>query len=212
MPQHKEIGFSLWYLHPRLYDLGMLLINGSFYLKIYKEIAARIPENNSVLDVGAGPCTLAKYLKKSCVYEAWDTNKHFVHFNAKKGVNAKLIDCLRTEIPSHTYDYIVLSGVLHHIHPSEKALVQKCLTAAKKGIIIVEPFANPKQETRRFYRFLREVRRRTFLERFIGEYDGTNDPQHIIILPKQELCTFFDSFGKNTKTLIGDEIIVVYAK
>ena len=65
--KETNAGYSLWYLHPRLYDIGMLLINGSFYLKIYKEIAAQIPENATVLDIGAGPCTLQRYLKKSCI-------------------------------------------------------------------------------------------------------------------------------------------------
>lgn len=206
-----KIGFSLWYLHPRLYDLGMLLINGTFYLKIYKAIAARIPENSSVLDVGAGPCTLSRYLKKSCNYEAWDTNPHFVRFSKKNNINIKEINALEQTIPQ-TYDYIVLSGVLHHIHPHEQQLVKKCLAAAGKALIIVEPFANSKQETRKLYRMLRNFRRKTFLERLIGEYDGRNHPNGIIIHPEQALVAFLDAFGKNTKTYIGDEILTVYSK
>ncbi len=208
----QNAGYSLWYLHPRLYDLGMLLINGSFYLKIYKEIAARIPDHSTVLDVGAGPCTLQRYLKKSCTYEAWDTNKYFVQGSAKNKINIKQKNALLEEIPQDTYDYIVISGVLHHIHPEEKKLVEKCLNAAKKGVIVVEPFANPKEETRKIYRWLREIRRKTFLERLIGEYDGRNHPENIIIHSEQELLNFFDQFGKNTKTYIGDEILTVYAK
>jgi SAM-dependent methyltransferase len=201
---------SLWYMHPRLYDLGMLLINGSFYLKIYNEIAARIPEKSSVLDIGAGPCTLQRYLK-NCTYEAWDTNPHFVNAVLKKGIHATLIDAVTADIPKNTYDYIVLSGVLHHIHPYEKELMKKCLAAAKT-VIVVEPFANPKKETRKLYRFLRNIRRKTFLERWIGEYDGRNHPDTITIHAEEELRAFLDSFGKNTKTYIGDEIITVYTK
>ncbi len=202
---------SLWYMHPRLYDAGMLLINGSFYLKIYKEIAANIPEKSSVLDIGAGPCTLKRYLK-NCNYEAWDTNLHFVTAVQKKGIHAKNVDAVTAEIPKNTYDYIVLSGVLHHIHPHEKALVEKCIHSAKKAVIVVEPFANPQKETRRIYRFLRNVRRKTFLERWIGEYDGRNHPDNIIIHPEEDLIAFLDAFGKNTKKYIGDEIITVYSK
>ncbi|MBI5003326.1 class I SAM-dependent methyltransferase [Candidatus Woesearchaeota archaeon] len=205
------VGFSLWYLHPRLYDLGMLLINGTFYLNIYKAIAAQIPENSSVLDVGAGPCTLSRYLKKSCRYEAWDTNPHFVRFSKKNGINIRAVNALEEPIPPQ-YDYIVLSGVLHHIHPHEKHLVGKCFAAAQKGLIIVEPFANPQQETRKIYRMLRDFRRKTFLERWVGEYDGRNHPDGIIIHSEKELLTFLDSFGKNTKTYIGDEILTVYSK
>src|SRR3989338_9560618 len=108
--KQDSVGFSLWYLHPRLYDLGMLLINGTFYLKIYKAIAAQITENSSVLDVGAGPCTLSRYLKKSCRYEAWDTNPHFVRFSKKNGINIRAVNALEEPISSQ-YDYIVLSGV-----------------------------------------------------------------------------------------------------
>lgn len=202
---------SLWYMHPRLYDIGMFLINGSFYLKIYKEIAHRIPENSSVLDIGAGSCTLKKYLK-NCNYEAWDTNPHFVSAVQKKGINAKNIDAITNEIPKGMYDTIVISGVLHHIHPIEKKIMEKALAAAKKSVIVVEPFANPKKQARKFYRFLRNIRRKTLLERWIGEYDGRNHPDSIIIFPQHELIAFFDSFGKNTKTYIGDEIIAVYSK
>jgi SAM-dependent methyltransferase len=208
---HKNVGFSLWYLHPRLYDLGMLLINGTFYLKIYKAIATQIPENSTLLDVGAGPCTLSRYLKKSCIYEAWDTNPHFVRFSKQNGIEIQEINALQEPIPKK-YDYIVLSGVLHHIHPHEKKLVEKCYAAAGKGLIIVEPFANPQQETRKLYRMLRDFRRKTFLERWIGEYDGRNHPDGIVILPEKELVPFLDSFGKNTKTYIGDEILTVYPK
>lgn len=200
---------SLWYMHPRLYDLGMLLINGSFYLKIYKEIAARIPEHSTVLDIGAGSCTLRRYLK-NCSYEAWDTNPHFVNAVQKKGINAKNIDALNAEIP--VFDYIVLSGVLHHIHPFEKKLMEKALAASTKAVIVVEPFADHQKETRKLYRFLRNIRRKTFLERWVGEYDGRNHPDSIIIHPEQELIAFFDSFGKNTKTYSGDELITVYLK
>ncbi len=209
--KQASVGFSLWYLHPRLYDLGMLLINGTFYLKIYKAIAARIQENSSVLDVGAGPCTLSRYLKKSCRYEAWDTNPHFVRFSKKSGINIRAVNALEDPIPK-PYDYIVLSGVLHHIHPHEKKLVEKCLAAAQKALIIVEPFANPQQETRKIYRMLRDFRRKTFLERLIGEYDGRNHPEGIIIHSENDLLAFLDSFGKNTKTYIGDEILTVYSK
>ncbi len=190
----------------------MLLINGSFYLKIYKEIAERIPENTTVLDIGAGSCTLFRYLKKSCIYEAWDTNPYFVRFNKKNRIKIQEKDALQEKIPTNSYDYIVLSGILHHIHPHERKLVEKCSATAQKGLIIVEPFANPQLETRKFYRILRDFRRRTFLERWIGEYDGRNHPDGIIILPEKELLAFLDSFGKNTKTYIGDEILTLYTK
>lgn len=210
--KENNAGYSFWYLHPRLYDLGMLLINGSFYIKVYKEIAKNIPENTKVLDIGAGPCTLQRYLEKSCTYEAWDTNKYFVNESKKNNINIKDKNALEEEIPKNTYDYIVISGVLHHIHPEEKKLIEKSLKTAKKAVIVAEPFANPKQETRRIYRWLREMRRKTFLERWIGEYDGKNHPKNIVIQTEQELLKFLNQFGKNTKTYIGDEILAVYTK
>jgi hypothetical protein len=207
---HKEVGHSLWYLHPLLYDLGMLLINGKFYLKIYKEIAKRIPAGSTVLDVGAGPCTLAKYLDKSVEYEAWDANDNFVRANQRAGVNAKLKDCIKEEFPSK--DYVVVSGVLHHVHPHEELLIKKSIAAATKGVIVVEPFANPPDQSRRVYRWLRKIRRKSFLERFIGEYDGTNSPDSIVIKTKEDLLKFLNSLGPNNKEYIGDEIITVYEK
>jgi len=207
----KNVGHSIWYMHPRLYDLGMLLINGKFYLKIYKEIAKRIPQGSSVLDIGAGSCTLLKYLDKSVQYEAWDANKHFMKINQKKGINAKIVDCVAVE-EFAAKDYIVLSGVLHHIHPYEESFMKKAIAAAKKGVIVVEPYANPQENTRAIYRWLRDIRRKTFLERLVGEYDGTNDPQGIVINSENELIAFLDSFGTNKKEYIGDEVITVYEK
>ncbi len=208
--RHNTVRRSLWYLHPRLYDLGMLLINGTFYLRIYREIAHCIPAKATVLDAGAGSCLLAKYLHFSVDYEAWDANECFVTANARSGIRVFLKNCLTDPFPEK--DFIIISGVLHHIHPNEHLLVEKALAAARKGVIVVEPFADPDKNTRRIYRWLRNIRRKTFLERFLGEYDGTNSPNTIFIQTKEGLLTFLDSFGKNTQSYIGDEIIAVYTK
>ena len=203
---------SIWYRHPRLYDLGMRLIHGKHYTERYEYLSSLIQEGSSLLDIGCGSCLLYEYLrKKSVQYQGWDLNSYFVKVAQKKGLNVKLQDCVTAKIPS--VDYIIVSDVLHHIAKRDRGLVRSCFKQAKKALIIVEPFADPVKATRRVYRFLREMRRKVgFIEALIGENDGSNAPHDILIRPKQDLIRYLDSYGKNKKHIIGDELFALYPK
>lgn len=74
-----------------------------------KIIAEMIPENNSVLDIGAGAQTLRRYLKAGCVYQPCDLEK--------TSDNIVLCDFNRGIYPivQEKYNYVVCSGVLEYI-------------------------------------------------------------------------------------------------
>ena len=201
---------SIWYRHPELYNLGMLLIHGNNYAKRAKLVAAKIPKNSTVLDIGCGSCLLKKYLDSSCDYEGWDLNKHFVKSAQKKGYKVLLQDCTKTKIPQK--DFIVISDVLHHIYPNDSQLIRACLENACKSLIVIEPFNDPKQNSRRLYRLLRNIRKKTPLEKLIGENDGTNNPDDIYIRTQKDLIDFLNKFGKNEIEALSDELISIFKK
>jgi hypothetical protein len=72
-------------------------------------IAAAIPANSSVADLGCGPQTLRGHLKPGCIYKPFDQVRSspsvgFIDINA--GVYPRIDDVV---------DYIVVSGVLEYI-------------------------------------------------------------------------------------------------
>jgi SAM-dependent methyltransferase len=203
---------SLWYSHPFLYDVGMTIIHGTNYSSRYSRLAKLVLPGSSVLDIGCGSCRLYHFMKKNTVsYTGWDTNRHFVRNAQKKGINALMQDCTTVDVPET--DYIVLSDVLHHIGDNDSKLVRDCLSKARKALVVIEPFADPPDMTRKVYFFLREIRRTIpCIETILGENDGTNAPRDIHIKQHRELDAFLDSFGKNEKTVLGNEIIAVYLK
>jgi hypothetical protein len=72
-------------------------------------IAGFIPDNSSVLDLGAGARLLKNYLKAGCTYQPCDVIKSspdviYCDFNA--GIYPNL---------TATYDYVVCSGILEYI-------------------------------------------------------------------------------------------------
>ncbi len=200
---------SIWYSHPKLYDLGMKLIHGKNYGERYIILSRMIKPNSSVLDIGCGSCKLSEYLK-NCRYMGWDLNKYFIRYGKRRGLSIQKKDFTKAVIPKT--DYIVVSDVIHHVHPNDEAPLRRAFKAANKGLIVVEPFNDPKAKSRKTYRLLREFRRKTFLEKLFGEEDGTNDPGGIYIRNRKELADFLNKIGKAKTQTIGDEMIAFFPK
>lgn len=77
-------------------------------------IAAMIPANSSVVDLGCGARTLARYLKPGCIYQPFDVapiDPAVAYCDFNNGIFPSL------PIPA---DYVVCSGVLEYLwHPGE---------------------------------------------------------------------------------------------
>jgi len=141
-----KVGLSLdrspIYWSTFLYDLAMRLLYGRAYREIYAGVAALIPEGDSVADVCAGTCRLyLDHLKaRRGDYLALDYNGHFVMAARNRGVNARLFDITREEVP--TADWVVMCSSFYHFHRSAPEVLAKMRAAARKGVIVSEPVKN----------------------------------------------------------------------
>ncbi|MFH1316996.1 MAG: class I SAM-dependent methyltransferase [Candidatus Woesearchaeota archaeon] len=199
---------AIWFKSPFWYDFGMTLIHGSNYKKRFHKVAKIIGENKKILDLGAGPCTLYFSLHKSNEYEGWDLNEDFVKANNKRGIRTRLKNCLDyNDYPD--VDVIVLTDVLHHIAPHQSECLKHSLDHAKDKVIVLEPFED-KDKGHGIYWWLRQIRKKTGLEKLLGEYDGINEPEAIEIMPKEKLIEFFKVHGKCQLFSLGREMFAIY--
>lgn len=81
-------------------------------------IAQAIPADSSVLDLGSGAQTLARYLKLGCTYQPCDC--------VKSSDNVLLCDFNRDQYPTldRRFDYVVVSGLLEYIRDPRSFLKQ----------------------------------------------------------------------------------------
>ncbi len=125
---------SVFYRHPRLYDLGIhfLYLNR---LKIVKEIVGR---GMRVFEPACGFGRMKKYLYPDCTYAGIDLNEKFVRFGRQKNRDLRVGDIL-TEKNYRPADVVLLCDILHHLHMTDiHHLVQIAGKFAKK-IVIIEP-------------------------------------------------------------------------
>lgn len=200
---------SIWYKHPSFYESGMKIIHGRDFYKRFEEIAQIIGKNKSVLDLGAGAFTLARFLDKSCSYEGWDLNKTFVEYYRKKRLNVKHRNCL--DFGNYPpVDCITLIDILHHVGKNRGLLIEKCLAHTKEKLIICEPY---KGKESGFYWFLVWLRQTLKLERLVGDYDGINEQGHgYYIMKKNDLIDFLRSYGNCKIIRKYMNIIAIYDK
>jgi len=200
---------AIWYKHPKFYEFGMKIIHGKEFYKRFERISRIIGKNKSVLDLGAGSFTLARFLDKSCSYEGWDLNKVFTKYYKKKGLNVKYKNCLDyKDYP--IVDSITLIDILHHIGEKRGILIEKCLAHANNKLIICEPY---KGKESRFYWFLVWLRQNLKLEKLIGDYDGINEQDYgYDIMKKNDLINFLRYYGDCKIVKKDMNIIAIYNK
>lgn len=133
---------SYIYRHPFIYQLAMRLLYGKNFYSRYKAIAEIIPEDSTVIDVCCGDCYLYRnYLKRKNInYLGLDINPIFVNKAKEKGINARVFDLHRDELP--TAPYIILQASLYQFIPEHKKIIEKLLYSASKNLIIAEPIRN----------------------------------------------------------------------
>jgi glycosyltransferase involved in cell wall biosynthesis len=140
-------GFSLRYCSPIYwtgigYDLVMKLLYRSQWKPTYREVADRIPEGASVVDVCAGTARLYRdFLKdRACEYLGLDFSGHLVMSANRRGAPIQRFDLLCDEVPEA--DYVVMCSSFYHFHDREDEIFGKLLRAARKAVIISEPVEN----------------------------------------------------------------------
>jgi glycosyltransferase involved in cell wall biosynthesis len=142
----KKVGLSLGrspiYWSSSLYDAAMRALYGRDYGRTYESVAKLIPDGASVVDVCAGTSQLyLGHLKqRGCDYLALDYNGHFVMGARNRGVNARLFDVLRDEVPEA--DYVVMTSSFYHFEKRAPEVLRKLRAAARKAVIVSEPVRN----------------------------------------------------------------------
>ena len=196
---------ALPYIHPKLYQLFLLLLHRKNLAKRYTYLSREIRCNKVVFELGCGIGVLAKYLDKSCEYIGWDLNAAFIKYLRKIGLNAELKDIFNfKEYPKN--DVTVIVDVLHHITPKEKILIKNALKSTKK-LIVVEPSSPYKVsiDATFFYFYY-------FYDLFLGDNDGIN-PSHTRMswnFSEKDLENYFISLGAHKVIQIGRDIVAIF--
>jgi SAM-dependent methyltransferase len=103
-------------------------------------VVANAKPQASLLEVGCGDGELAKALQHhGFKVTAIDKRLEAVEASRKIGVPAIEVDFLEFE-PGTTYDVILFSRSLHHIHPLDAAVQQAAKLLAKDGVLLLEDF------------------------------------------------------------------------
>lgn len=131
---------GILYNHPFAYKLAMKLLFGRDYSDRYKKVANLVSAGSSLVDVCCGDSQLYTFLvKKNISYLGLDISPAFVAFGRKRGINIRLADVERDEIPQA--DYVVMQGSLFQFKNPGK-IVSKLHKSAKKALIISESINN----------------------------------------------------------------------
>lgn len=124
------------YWHPKLYGITMEFLHGKKKYDERYEYMAKECKGLSILDVGCADCHLADYFPKDN-YMGIDINKEFIKSARKRGVNAKMIDVRKQDLPKA--ECIIVSAILHQVYPHHEDLIKKALEKATKKVVICEP-------------------------------------------------------------------------
>ena len=90
-----------------------------------------------MVDVCCGDSYLQSFFEnKNIEYLGLDFNPTFINFSSKRGINAKLFNIYKDDIPQA--DYIVIQTSLYQFIPNHDQILQKLYQAADKYLIITE--------------------------------------------------------------------------
>ena len=130
-PPHRQ---SVFYRHPRLYDLGIhfLYLNR---LKIVKEI---VGHGQSVFEPACGFGRMKKYLYPDCAYAGIDLNEKFIRFGRRKNRDIRLGNILEEENYRQA-DVVLLCDILHHLQRHDIHRLARIAGKFAKRIVIIEP-------------------------------------------------------------------------
>ncbi len=133
---------SLIYRSPLVYQLVMRLLHGRHYSDRYRVLADEVPAGAEVVELCAGDARLYRYFlqPKGVKYLGLDNSPHFVSAARSHGLNFRLFDASKEEIPPA--DVILIQASLHLFHPQIEAFISRMLDAARQHVLISEPVRN----------------------------------------------------------------------
>ena len=114
----------------------------SQWKQTYREVADRIPDGASVVDLCAGTARIYRdFLRaRRCDYLGLDFSGHLVMSASRHGSPIRRFDLLCDEVPAA--DYVVMCSSYYHFRSREDEIFGKLLRAARKAVIISEPVEN----------------------------------------------------------------------
>lgn len=133
---------SFIYANRRVYHWLMRGLYGRHFEDRYRAIAAHVPAAARVVDVCAGDAYLyLKHLRhRPVTYVAVDASPQLVAWARSRGVDARVFDVWRDELPPG--DCVIMQASLYQFLPHADRIVDKLLAAARQHVIITEPVRN----------------------------------------------------------------------
>jgi SAM-dependent methyltransferase len=125
---------SVFYRHPRLYDLGIHFL----YLNRLKLLKKIVGHGMTVFEPACGFGRMKKYLYEDCAYSGIDLNEKFVGFGRKKNRDIRVGDILKEE-NYRPADVVLLCDILHHLQMPEIHRLFMIAGKFAKKIVIIEP-------------------------------------------------------------------------
>jgi len=178
--------------HPKLYDLVQWAVGAA-------KVRARLiplltgPENQIVLDVGAGTGTLRALLPENCRYIWMDNDLQKLRgYRARRGDRAVLGSALHLALASNSVDQALLVAVSHHLGDSEfRQTLQEIARVVRHKLVFLDPIDCP---ARPVSRLLWSIDRGSFprsqevLRRFLEEYYVLEQAEVFTVLHRYFVC------------------------
>lgn len=204
---------SLIYRNAFFYFLGLRLLHKCDISLRNKFIAGLVNKDETVLEPGCGPGTLANYLPSDIHYVGFDLNESFVSYGLKKGRNLYLGDVLK-ENSYQKADVVVVCDILHHIKLEDrKTFIKHSYSYAKRLFIFCDCI---KEKEGLLRKVMYPINSRLFE---LLDKDGINEPKYRELYTKRQLQMEIENgFGiipKNTRKVVrqfGCDLVVVYYK
>ncbi len=121
-----------------LYDRVLSILHGEGYEDRFRRIAAALPEQAWVLDVGCGTCHLAEFLPPAMRYTGIDLNRRFVADARARGLDARCADVLDVDGYPGEPGAVVVSDMLHHIVPRQERFLTDLGRGLRDDLVVCE--------------------------------------------------------------------------
>lgn len=194
---------SITYWHPLIYSFLMRLSYKNHYRNRYEVLWNLLEPGSSLIDVCCGDGKLHDFIKdKNIDYLGLDFNPTFVRVAAKKGINSRMFNIYTDELPQA--DTILLQASLYQFIPKHHFVLDKCLKAARKQLIVCEAVKNhacskskiiraiaqklnnpgdgPKQDRFDIHTFQQALQ--PFRKHIVREFLAPNQIEYVVLLKK----------------------------